>query len=61
MSEDNFFTEEEVSKHNTRDDCWIILGNDVLDITKFISEHPGGLRLFIKFSNRPPLYLSDLS
>ena len=43
MTEDNFFTEEEVPKHNTSDDCRIILGNDVLDITKFISEHPGGL------------------
>ena len=34
---------KDVLKHNTRDDCWIILNNEVYNITNFLSkEHPGG-------------------
>ena len=40
------FTLEEVSKHNTAEDCWIVLGEPgekkVYDITKFLDDHPGG-------------------
>lgn len=37
-----YHTVEEVSKHNKREDCWIIVDNRVYDITKYIDEHPGG-------------------
>ena len=33
---------EEVKKHNTIDDCWLISHNYVYDVTKFINRHPGG-------------------
>ncbi len=36
------FTKEEVAKHNKAEDCWIIVHNKVYDVTKFLSEHPGG-------------------
>jgi cytochrome b involved in lipid metabolism len=37
-----YFTEEEVSKHNKRDDCWLIIDGKVYDVTKYIDEHVGG-------------------
>ncbi|KAF2070767.1 hypothetical protein CYY_007915 [Polysphondylium violaceum] len=34
-------SKEEVAKHNTRSDCWIIVHGKVFDCSKFHSEHPG--------------------
>ncbi|KAI1727174.1 cytochrome b5-like heme/Steroid binding domain-containing protein [Ditylenchus destructor] len=42
MSEEKYFTVEEVSKHNSSDSVWIIIEGKVYDVTKFIDEHPGG-------------------
>ncbi|MCB9802967.1 hypothetical protein H6761_03035 [Candidatus Nomurabacteria bacterium] len=38
----NWIAESEVAKHNTVDDCWTIIHDQVFDITPAISNHPGG-------------------
>ncbi|CAA0832039.1 Cytochrome B5-like protein [Striga hermonthica] len=35
-------TKAEVSLHNRRTDCWIIIKNKVYDVTPYVEEHPGG-------------------
>lgn len=36
------FSLAEVAKHNTPQDCWIVIDNRVYDVTKFHALHPGG-------------------
>jgi len=36
------FDMAEVAKHTTKEDCWIVINGVVMDVTTFISEHPGG-------------------
>lgn len=42
FSEENIFTIDEVSEHNSKDDCWLVVHGNVYDVTEFISNHPGG-------------------
>ncbi|KAN0030320.1 hypothetical protein ACTA71_010082 [Dictyostelium dimigraforme] len=36
------FTIQEVSRHNTREDCWIIINEKVYNVSSYVSSHPGG-------------------
>jgi cytochrome b involved in lipid metabolism len=40
------FTMEQVAKHTAEDDCWIVIDGQVLDISKFLTSHPGGVSPF---------------
>ena len=36
------YTWAEVATHNTKSNCWLVINGNVLDVTSFISLHPGG-------------------
>merc|ERR1712039_709026 len=36
------YSMEEVAKHTSKTDCWVVVSGQVLNVTKFLGEHPGG-------------------
>ncbi|CDZ98193.1 fumarate reductase [Phaffia rhodozyma] len=43
---------DEVAKHNTKEDCWVMISGEVLDVTKFLSDHPGGEKAILLYAGR---------
>mmetsp|Transcript_1622 Transcript_1622/g.3517 ORF Transcript_1622/g.3517 Transcript_1622/m.3517 type:complete len:601 (-) Transcript_1622:207-2009(-) len=46
------YTLEEVAKHVTKDDCWVVLNGQVLDVTSFLKDHPGGELAILTFAGK---------
>lgn len=46
------FTRDEVAKHSSEADCWVIIGKEVLDVTKFLADHPGGKKAIMLFAGK---------
>merc|ERR1711937_792271 len=42
----------DVAKHNTDKDCWVIIGDDVFDVTKFLPDHPGGKKAIMLYAGK---------
>ncbi|CAG8451965.1 8798_t:CDS:2 [Ambispora leptoticha] len=46
------YTLEDVAKHNKENDCWVAVNGQVLDVTKFLPEHPGGKKAILLYAGR---------
>jgi len=46
------YSMDEVAKHNSKSDCWVVVGGQVLDCTGFLSEHPGGELAIVTFAGK---------
>jgi len=45
-------TMAEVQKHITKTDCWVVLHDRVLNVTNFLSQHPGGELAILTFAGK---------
>jgi L-lactate dehydrogenase (cytochrome) len=43
---------EELQRHNTKEDCWVVVGSTVYDLSGFASQHPGGQKFIHKYAGR---------
>jgi len=50
---------EEVAKHNTKEDCWVVLYGKAYDLTKFAKVHPGGSKLIFDSAGKDATALFD--
>merc|ERR1719401_891106 len=46
------YTMEEVQKHVTKGDCWVVLHGEVLNVSNFLSQHPGGELAILTFAGK---------
>lgn len=49
---DKEFTMEEVAKHSSKSDCWIVLYGRVIDASRFLSKHPGGEKAILSLAGK---------
>lgn len=43
-------TGAEVAEHNTQQSCWVIVHGKAYDVTEFLPEHPGGMKIILKYA-----------
>ncbi|KAK9090106.1 hypothetical protein Sjap_023283 [Stephania japonica] len=46
------YTMQEAAKHNTSDDCWVVVDGKVYDVTDYLDEHPGGDEVLLKATGK---------
>eukprot|EP00656_Telonema_subtile_P044328 TRINITY_DN505_c0_g1_i1.p1 TRINITY_DN505_c0_g1~~TRINITY_DN505_c0_g1_i1.p1 ORF type:complete len:628 (-),score=194.36 TRINITY_DN505_c0_g1_i1:260-2143(-) len=46
------YTMGDVAKHNKADDCWVVVGDQVLNVTEFLPDHPGGKKAILLFAGK---------
>ncbi|PGH08836.1 hypothetical protein AJ79_05840 [Helicocarpus griseus UAMH5409] len=46
------FTRQEIEKHDSESDCWIVVNNKVYDATSVLSWHPGGAAAILAHAGR---------
>ncbi|KAI0030292.1 fumarate reductase [Vararia minispora EC-137] len=46
------FTMADVGKHNKKEDCWVVVDGQVLDVTSFLPDHPGGEKAILLYAGR---------
>merc|ERR1719405_234952 len=46
------YSMEEVAKHITKDDCWVVVNGQVMNVTNFLKDHPGGELAILTFAGK---------
>jgi L-lactate dehydrogenase (cytochrome) len=43
---------DEVARHNSKENCWIIIHGQVYDVTEFLPNHPGGQSIILRYAGK---------
>ncbi|KAJ5747792.1 uncharacterized protein N7511_009488 [Penicillium nucicola] len=52
MTDQKLVSVQQISSHNSPSDCWVVVDNQVWDVTDFLEEHPGGSTVILKYAGR---------
>ncbi|KAL3268093.1 hypothetical protein HHI36_007220 [Cryptolaemus montrouzieri] len=52
MSGNTKYSFSEVKKHNDNKSAWVVINNNVYDVTPFLNEHPGGEEVLLEQAGR---------
>lgn len=47
--EQSVYSVNEVAKHNSVSDCWLIINNKVYNVTSYLDSHPGGIQVITQY------------
>lgn len=53
------FEGHEISEHNTRKCCWVIVKGQVYDVTEYLDHHPGGSAILLRYGGRDATVLYE--
>lgn len=42
----------EIQKHNSKNNCWLIINNKVYDFTTYLTSHPGGVGTIVPYCGK---------
>lgn len=43
---------EKILQNNSRESCWVVIHNQVYDVTDFLDEHPGGAGIILRYAGK---------
>lgn len=46
------YTASEVAKHGSSSDCWLIINKNVYNVSRFLSDHPGGAGTILPYCGK---------
>ncbi|KAK4277425.1 hypothetical protein QN277_015426 [Acacia crassicarpa] len=52
MGQDKVYTLSQVAQHKSTKDCWLVVYGRVLNLTKFLEEHPGGEEVLLEVAGK---------
>jgi len=52
-------TAEELAKHTTAEDCWVVVHGQVYDFTEYLLEHPGGAQAILDVAGKDGTEIFD--
>ncbi|XP_028806935.1 cytochrome b5 [Neltuma alba] len=52
MGQHKVYTLSQVAQHKSSKDCWVVVYGRVLNVTKFLEEHPGGEEVLLEVAGK---------
>ncbi|KAH7652467.1 Flavonoid 3'5'-hydroxylase protein [Dioscorea alata] len=52
MAAQRVFNLQQLTEHNSKQDCWLAIHGKVVDVTKFLEDHPGGDQVLLEVAGK---------